>query len=98
MPTNAEMPASYTDAPLTPGQPVYTLDNRRLGRLKEANDRYIKVAALFRRDFWVDRSQIGFVDDHCVGLLFRSDEAELYKLNRPQRDEFARREPRPTFQ
>ena len=73
------------------GQPVFTLDNKRLGQVKEMTDTHFKVDVRFRRDYWIARDQVAFVDDEVVGLLFRSDESELYKLPTASDDGFQRR-------
>lgn len=73
------------------GQTVLTLDNKRLGTVKELTDTHLKVDVRFRRDYWLPQDQVAFIDDEVVGLLFRSDEAELYKLPTPDDDGFQRR-------
>ena len=83
-------PAPYTDAPVHDGLEVFTLDNKRLGTVKEMAENHFKVDVRFRRDYWLSNAQIAYVDEHCVGLLFRSDEAELYKLTGPSDDNLAR--------
>lgn len=67
-----------------PGQPVYTFDNKRLGTVSETNDTHFKVHVRFRRDFWLARDQVAFIDEEIVGMFFRSDEAELYRLSNPR--------------
>ena len=74
-------PAPYADAPIREGLPVYTLDNKRLGVVKEIDDGYFKVDVRFRKDYWLATDQVAYVDEHCVGMLFRTDESELYKLH-----------------
>ncbi|MBE0607970.1 MAG: hypothetical protein IH609_01180 [Dehalococcoidia bacterium] len=84
-------PAPYTDAPIKPGLPVITLDNKRLGHVKELAGNYFKVDVRFRRDIWLAMEQVAYVDEGCVGMLFRADEAELYRLARPTDDGLQRR-------
>ncbi len=84
-------PAPYTDAPIKAGLPVLTLDNKRLGQVKELAGNYFKVDVRFRPDFWLSVEQIAYVDESCVGMLFRADEAELYRLARPTHDRLQRR-------
>lgn len=88
MSATPQAPAPYTDQPIRTGLPVYTFDNRRLGHVKEIAEgaRFFKVDARFRRDYWLSRSQVAYVDNRCVGMLFRADEAELYRLNQPADD------------
>jgi hypothetical protein len=86
MSATLQAPAPYADQPITPGLDVFTLDNRRLGKVKETAESYFKVDARFRRDFWLARNQVAYTDFRCVGMLFRSDEAELYKLAQPSDD------------
>lgn len=80
MSATMQAPAPYADQPIRVGLPVFTLDNRQLGRVKELEEGYFKVDVRFRRDFWLATDQVAYVDERCVGMLFRSDEAELYKL------------------
>ena len=91
MSATMQAPAPYKDAPITEGHPIYTLDNKRLGHVKEIGETHFKVDARFRKDFWLSRAQVAYVDEHCVGMLFRSDEAELYKLPEASDDGFQRR-------
>jgi hypothetical protein len=84
-------PAPYADAPIQTGLPVYTLDNKRLGTVKEVEDGAFKVDARFRKDYWLATGQVAYVDEHCVGMLFRTDESELYKLQTPTDDPLQRR-------
>jgi hypothetical protein len=84
-------PAPYADAPIRIGLPVYTLDNKRLGHVKEVDGDFFKVDARFRKDFWLPSNQVAYVDERCVGMLFRTDESELYKMMRPGEDPLARR-------
>jgi hypothetical protein len=79
-------PAPYTDSPIRTGLPVLTLDNKRLGRVKEIAANHFKVDVRFRRDFWLAVDQVAYVDEDCVGMLFRADEAELYRLAGPADD------------
>ena len=88
--STAIAPAPYTDAPIREGLEVFTLDNKRLGQVKEMTETHFKVDVRFRRDYWVSRAQVAYVDEHCVGLLFRADEAELYKLPGPSDDSLQR--------
>ena len=90
MSTTMQAPAPYTDAPLRIGEPVYTLDNKRLGHVKEFSETHFKVDARFRKDYWLARDRIAYIDDNCVGMTWRSDEAELYKLSNPNTDGYAR--------
>jgi hypothetical protein len=66
------------------GQPVYTLDNKKLGVVSETIDTHFKVHVRFRHDFWLARDQVAFIDEEIVGMLFRSDEQELYRLSNPR--------------
>ena len=91
MSATMQAPAPYTDAPVTPGLPVFTLDNKKLGTVKEVTERHFKVDARFRKDYFIALDQVAYVDGHCVGMLFRSDEAELYKLSGPTDDSLQRR-------
>jgi hypothetical protein len=75
-----------SEYPLMEGQRVLTVDNTVLGRIKEVNDTHFKVDVRFRRDYWLPRHLVAFVDERSVGLTFRSDETELYKLHRPMFD------------
>lgn len=84
-------PAPYSDAPMKPGLPILTLDNKRLGHVKELAGDYFKVDVRFRRDFWLSVEQVAYVDENCVGMLFRADEAELYRLAHPADDGLQRR-------
>lgn len=84
-------PAPYADAPIKPGLPILTLDNKRLGHVKELAGDYFKVDVRFRRDFWLGMEQVAYVDENCVGMLFRADEAELYRLAQPTDDGLQRR-------
>lgn len=70
------------DCPIQPGQLVLTVDNSRLGTVKEVTETHFKVDVRFRRDYWLSREYVAFVDDRAVGLSFRSDETELYKEHR----------------
>ncbi len=88
--STAIAPAPYTDAPIREGLEVFTLDNKRLGTVKESTDTHFKVDVRFRRDYWVSKAQVAYVDEHCVGMLFRADEAELYKLTGPSDDSLQR--------
>jgi hypothetical protein len=90
MSTNAPTVADNTAAPLQIGEPVFTLDNKRLGKVKEVNETHFKVDARFRKDYWLARDRIAYVDADCVGMSWRSDEAELYKLGDPAHDGYAR--------
>jgi hypothetical protein len=90
MSTNTPSLADNTGTPLRLGEPVYTLDNKRLGTVKDVNETHFKVDAKFRKDYWLSRDRIAYVDEDCVGMSWRSDEAELYKIGDPNRDVFAR--------
>lgn len=90
MSTNTPTLADNTDAPLRIGESVFTLDNKRLGKVKEVNETHFKVDARFRKDYWLARDRIAYVDTECVGMSWRSDEAELYKLGDPAHDGYAR--------
>jgi hypothetical protein len=90
MSTNTPTVADNTAAPLQIGEPVFTLDNKRLGKVKEVNETHFKVDARFRKDYWLARDRIAYVDAECVGMSWRSDEAELYKLGDPAHDGYAR--------
>ena len=70
------------DCPIQVGQMVLTVDNNKLGTVKEVTDTHFKVAVRFRRDYWLSRDYVAFVDERAVGLAFRSDETELYKEHR----------------
>ncbi len=70
------------DCPIHEGQMVLTVDNSRLGTVKEVTDTHFKVDVRFRRDYWLSREYVAFVDERAVGLSFRSDETELYKEHR----------------
>jgi hypothetical protein len=71
------------NAPIEPGQMVLTVDNMKLGTVKEATETHFKVDARFQRDYWLSRELVQFSDERVVGLRFRSDETELHKLRRP---------------
>lgn len=90
MSTNTPTLADNTGAPLRMGEPVFTLDNKRLGTVKDVTETHFKVDAKFRKDYWLARDRIAYVDAECVGMSWRSNEAELYKLNDPNRDGIAR--------
>ena len=97
MSATTQAPAAYADAPITEGLPVYTLDNKRLGSVADVGDAYFRVHVRWRRDFWLARNQVVYVDDRSVGMLFRADEAELYRLAKPsEEDAFRRFERTPT--
>lgn len=66
-------------AEIKPGQLVLTVDNTKLGVVKEVTGTHFKVDVRFRRDYWLSRDLVAFVDDRALGLAFRSDETELYK-------------------
>jgi hypothetical protein len=83
-------PAPYADAPIREGLPVYTLDNKRLGHVKAVEGEFFKVDVRFRKDYWLPANQVAYVDEHCVGMLFRADESELYKMMHPGEDPLAR--------
>ena len=85
MSTVLETGTHYQDreAPIEPGQMVLTVDNMKLGTVKEATETHFKVDARFQRDYWLSRDLVQFTDQGVVGLSFRSDETELYKLRRP---------------
>lgn len=68
---------------IAPGQRVLTVDNSLLGTVKETSDTHFKVNVRFRRDYWLSRDLVAFVDAFVIGLTFRSDETELYKIHRP---------------
>lgn len=91
MSATTQAPAAYADAPITEGLPVYTLDNKRLGSVAEVGDAYFRVHVRWRRDFWLARNQVAYVDDRSVGMLFRADEAELYRLPKPSEEDAFRR-------
>ena len=80
-------------APIREGLMVFTADNRRLGRVKELSDTHFKVDVRFRRDYWLARDRAVYVDDRCVGMHFRKDELDLYRLSDPFGTEFSAREP-----
>lgn len=71
------------ECPITTGLAVLTVDNMLLGKVKEVGDKYFKVDVRWRRDYWLSNDLVAFVDDRVVGLTFRSDETELYKVHRP---------------
>ena len=89
MSTNTPTLADNTGAPIQLGEPVFTLDNKRLGTVKEVIETHFKVDARFRKDYWLARDRIAYVDADCVVMSWRSEEAELYKLNDPNRDGIA---------
>ncbi len=41
-----------------PGREVFTMDGERLGRVKEVQERAIKVDASLRPDFWLPRERV----------------------------------------
>lgn len=91
--TMATEPANRTgvDPEVTTGLPVYTMDNKRLGRVKETTDTHFKVDARFRRDYWLAKTRVVYVDDRCVGMHFRKDELDLYRMSDPYGQEFVNR-------
>ena len=80
-------------APIREGLLVFTADNRRLGRVKDLTDTHFKVDVRFGRDYWLARDRAVYVDDRCVGMHFRKDELELYRLSDPFGTEFSARQP-----
>lgn len=76
---SAPRDAGTPDCDIRPGQLVLTVDNTKLGTVKEVTDTHFKVDVRFRRDYWLARDLVAFVDERALGLAFRSDETELYK-------------------
>ena len=62
MSATTQAPAAYADAPIIEGLSVYTLDNKRLGSVAEVGDAYFRVHVRWRRDFWLARNQVAYVD------------------------------------
>jgi hypothetical protein len=81
MSTVLHAPGTFRE--IEPGQMVLTVDNMKLGTVKEATETHFKVNARFQRDYWLSRETVQFTDVGVIGLSFRSDETELYKLRRP---------------
>ena len=75
------------------GLAVYTADNARLGRVKETNDTHFKVDARFRRDYWLARDRAVSIDEQRLGMHFRKDELDLYRMSDPFGTEFRARQP-----
>lgn len=91
MTTTSEDMNTGVDPVITTGLDVYTIDNKRLGRVKEMTDTHFKVDARFRRDYWLAKARSIYTDDRCVGMHFRKDELDLYRMNAPHGQEFANR-------
>ena len=90
MSTNTPSLADKTGTPLRIGTTVFTLDNKKLGTVKEVTETHFKVDVRFWKDYWLARDRIAYADDECVGMSWRRDELELYRLNDPNRDTFAK--------
>jgi hypothetical protein len=65
---------------LTPGQPVYTADGKRLGPIKEVQTGRFKISVRFGRDYWLSCRQVTTSDPDAVVMGFGSDELSEYKL------------------
>ena len=87
--TESTRPA--VDPVVTPGLDIYTIDNKRLGRVKEMTGTHFKVDARFKRDYWLSKTRVVYVDDRCVGMHFRKDELDLYRMSDPYGQEFVNR-------
>ena len=90
MSTNTPTLADNTGTPLPIGAAVYTIDNKKLGMVKDVTETHFKVDVRFWKDYWLARDRIAFIDDDCVGMSWRREELELYRLNDPNRDTYAR--------
>lgn len=91
MSTTTEPTRTGVGPVVSPGLDVYSVDNKRLGRVKETTTTHFKVDARFHRDYWLAKTRVVYVDDRCVGMHFRKDELELYRMNGPYGQEFATR-------
>ena len=60
---------------ISPGREVFTQDGHRLGRVKEAGERAIKIDASLRPDFWLPRERVLSFTNERVTMDF--DEADL---------------------
>ena len=89
--TTTEPNKTGVDPIVATGLEVYTIDNKRLGRVKETTETHFKVDARFRRDYWLAKTRVVYVDDRCAGMHFRRDELDLYRMNDPYGQEFANR-------
>ncbi len=89
--TEENIKTTGVDPTIAPGLVVYTIDNKRLGRVKETTETHLKVDARFRRDYWLARTRVVYVDERCVGMHFRKDELDLYRMSDPHGQEFAAR-------
>lgn len=91
MSTATEPTMTGVDRIVSSGLDVYTIDNKRLGRVKETTATHFKVDARFRRDYWLTKARIVYLDDRCIGMHFRKDELDLYRMSDPYGLEFANR-------
>jgi hypothetical protein len=67
---------------VTIGAPVYSADDRKLGKVKEIDRGFFKVeTGLFQRDYWLHGDLVKeAVPEHSVHLTVTNDEMEPHKL------------------
>jgi hypothetical protein len=87
---NAVIETHKTEAaPIRHGLDALSIDNRYLGRVKEVTESSFRVGSRLRRDFWLHKSRAVYVDDSRIGVPFRKDALDRFRMNGPSADEFA---------
>ena len=69
---------------ISPGREVFTLDGQRVGRVKQVQERAIKVDAALRPDFWLPRERVLSFTNERVTMDF--DEADLGRYTLPDNE------------
>lgn len=63
--------------------PIFSIDGKQIGTVKEVRGEYLKVNARWARDYWLTSDEVLSADGREVRLVIPSDELNLYKLTKP---------------
>jgi hypothetical protein len=77
------MPFERQGTALHEGQTIVTVDNHKLGQLKETHGSYFKVGARLKKDYWLSSEYVVDVNGDVLVLSFPSKELGEHKLPEP---------------
>lgn len=73
------------------GDAIFTVDEERLGTVREVTAGYFKVAAPLQRDYWLASDEILDFAEGRVRLAFRKDHLGDHVRDEPERTDPSRR-------
>lgn len=63
--------------------PIFTVDSKKLGTVKDVRGDYFKVNARWARDYWLSADEVLSADESEVRLVIPHDELNLYRMSKP---------------